>query len=164
MNVDTKTYVVGLLESYKKRSKQIELLHYELSHPARVSANEMIGAMSMNRGDSNGHSNGHISDKTLYIALNYQSKTESANSDTTAEIVERLTELEMEQNKLTHYISLLDQREAQVIRLFYFKNLPWEDIAKEMSVTPRTAHRIKNEAINALVEMYAFTKTFSAPH
>lgn len=44
MNIDTKTYVVGLLESYQKRSKQIDLLHYELSHPARVSENEMIGA------------------------------------------------------------------------------------------------------------------------
>ena len=33
MNVETRMYVVDLLESYQKRSKQIELLHYELSHP-----------------------------------------------------------------------------------------------------------------------------------
>lgn len=46
MTADTKAYVVGLLESYQKRSKQIDLLHYELSHPVRVSENEMIGALA----------------------------------------------------------------------------------------------------------------------
>lgn len=164
MGMDTKTYVVGLLESYQKRSKQIELLHYELSHPAHISANEMIGAMSMAHGDGTGHSSGHISDKTLYIALNYQCKTENANSDATAEVVERLIELETEQNKLLHYISLLEPREAQVIRLFYFEKLSWEKIAAEVNVAPRTAHRIKNEAIDALAEMYSFTGTFSVSH
>lgn len=164
MSMDTKTYVIELLESYQKRSKQIELLHYELSHPARVSANEMIGAMSLAHGDSTGHSGGHISDKTLYIALNYQSKAETANSDATAEVVEHLIELETEQNKLLHYISLLDPREARVIRLFYFEKLSWENIAKKINVAPRTAHRIKNEAIDALAEMYSFTGIFSMSH
>ena len=164
MNVDTNAYVVGLLESYHKRTKQIELLHYELSHPARVSADEMIGAMSLAHGDGTGHSSGHISDKTLYIALNYQSKTEKANSDAATEIVERLMELESEQNKLLHYISLLDIREAQVIRFFYFERLSWENIAKKVNVAPRTAHRIKNEAIDALAEMYSFTGNFFVSH
>lgn len=164
MSIDNKTYVVGLLESCQKRSKQIELLHYELFHPARVSANEMIEAMSMAHSDGSRRSDSHISDKTLYIALNYQSRTENANSNTTAEIVEQLVELETKQNKLLHYISLLEQREAQVIRLYYFEKLSWEDIASKISVTPRTVHRIKNEAINALAEMYSFTSAFAVSH
>ncbi len=47
MTVDIKTYVVGLLESYQKRSKQIDLLHYELSHPTDISENEMISALAL---------------------------------------------------------------------------------------------------------------------
>lgn len=82
MNVNTKTYVVGLLESYQKRSKQIDLLHYELSHPARVSTNEMIGALALAHGDGTGRSGGHASDKTLYIALNYQNRVDGLNRDT----------------------------------------------------------------------------------
>lgn len=54
MNVETRMYVVDLLESYQKRSKQIELLHYELSHPARVSENEIIGALALAHGDGEG--------------------------------------------------------------------------------------------------------------
>lgn len=162
MDVEIKTYVIGLLESYQKRSKQIELLHYELSHPAHVSANEMIGAMSLSRGESSGYPSGHISDKTLYIALNYKNQTDNANTEAMTEVVERLMELESGQNKLLHYISLLEQRQAQVIKLFYIEELPWENIAKDIGVVARTAHRIKNEAIEALVEMYSFTETFSA--
>ena len=54
MNVETKAYVIGLLESYQKRSKQIELLHYELSHPAHVSENEIIGALALAHGEGEG--------------------------------------------------------------------------------------------------------------
>lgn len=49
MTVDIKTYVVGLLESYQKRSKQIDLLHYELSHPTDISENEMISALALSQ-------------------------------------------------------------------------------------------------------------------
>ena len=68
-NAETRTYVVRLLEFYQKRSKQIELLHYELYHPADISENEMIGALALAHGEGSG-AGGHISDKTLYIAMN----------------------------------------------------------------------------------------------
>ena len=96
MTVDTKTYVVGLLESYQKRSQQIDLLHYELSHPAHVSANEVIGALAISHSDGNGHPGGHASDKTLYIALNYQNRVDQMNHDASGEVIERLVTLERE--------------------------------------------------------------------
>ena len=71
MNIKTKTYVIGLLESYQKREKQVELLHYELSHPISISKNEMIGTLALAHGDGGCRPDGHISDKTLYIAMNY---------------------------------------------------------------------------------------------
>ena len=108
MSIDTKAYVVGLLETYQKRSKQIELLHYELSHPARVSENEMIGALALAHGEGSGRPGGHASDKTLYIALNYQERTEEANQLGADEVVEQLVALEKEQERLKYYVSLLD--------------------------------------------------------
>ena len=69
MNLETKTYVIALLELYQKSEKQIELLHYELSHPARISEDEMIEALALSHGDDNGggHPGSHASDRTLYI-------------------------------------------------------------------------------------------------
>ena len=76
-----------VITDYQKRSKQIELLHYELSHPARVSENEIIGALALAHGDGEkGHPGGHASDKTLYIALNYQARANHVNSDTAEEV------------------------------------------------------------------------------
>lgn len=156
MSIDTKAYVVGLLETYQKRSKQIELLHYELSHPARVSENEMIGALALAHGEGSGRPGGHASDKTLYIALNYQERTEEANQLGADEVVEQLVALEKEQERLKYYVSLLKARHKKVIQMFYFDEMTPDKVAEALQVTVRYAHSIKSNAINELVSMYEY--------
>lgn len=156
-NAETKTYVVGLLESYQKRSKQIELLHYELSHPSDISENEMIGALALAHGEGGG-SGGHISNKTLYIAMNYQQRTKKANQGTRAEIVDQLVELENQQERLNYYVSLLKARHTELLKLLYFEGYSQEECAKKLKVATRTVRRIRDDAIDELVEMYSFTK------
>lgn len=156
MTVDTKTYVVGLLESYQKRSKQIDLLHYELSHPARVSENEMIGALALAHADGGTPPGGHASDKTLYIALNYQKRIEEANQIGTDEVVEQLVELEREQERLNYYVSLLKERHKKVIQMFYFEAMTPDEVAETLRITVRYAHFIKSKAIGELVSMYEY--------
>lgn len=157
MTVDTKTYVVGLLESYQKRSKQIDLLHYELSHPARVSENEMIGALALSHGDGQSRPGGHASDKTLYIALNYQNRTDQVNNDASNEVIERLVALEREQERLKYYVSLLAERRASVIKLTYFEGYTQEDVATKMGIAKRTVQVLKAQAIDDLTAMYDYT-------
>lgn len=157
MNIDTKTYVVGLLESYQKRSKQIELLHYELSHPAHISESEMIRALALARGEGEGsRPSGHASDKTLYIALNYQARTDRMNGDTAEEVVGQLVTLEREQKRLTYYVSLLDERPKKVIKLFYFEGMTQDEVAERMEVSVRYIRSIKANAITELVSMYEY--------
>ncbi|MDE6994799.1 MAG: hypothetical protein K2P41_10330 [Lachnospiraceae bacterium] len=159
MSAETRAYVIGLLESYHKRMNQIALLHYELEHPANVSPDEMIGAMSLGHGDGSAHSKGHISNKTLYIALNYQQQTERVNSETRSEIVDRLIELEQEQERLVYYIALLkNEQQETVIHRFYFEGRTWSEIAQELHVVTRTIHKIKNRALDRLAGMYTFTE------
>ena len=77
-NNDTRAYVVNLLETSQERKRKIALLHYELEHPAHTSETEMIGAMALGHGaGGSSHTEGHISDKTLYIALNYQDRAKA---------------------------------------------------------------------------------------
>lgn len=159
MNIETKTYVVGLLESYQKREKQIELLHYELAHPVRVTANEMIGALAFAHrdGSSSGNPGGHASDKTLHIALNYQDRANQANNGASKEVVEHLAALEEEQERLKYYIALLPQRQANVIKLSYFERYTQEDVAARMGMAKRTVQILKAQAIESLVAMYDYT-------
>ena len=159
MNIETKTYVVGLLESYRKRAKQIELLHYELAHPVRVTANEMIGALALAHGDDSGsgHPGGHASDKTLYIALNYQDRANQANKSASREVVDHLVTLEQEQERLKYYVSLLPDRQVSVIKLTYFEGRTQEDVAEKMELAKRTVQMLKAQAIDALTAMYDYT-------
>ena len=157
MTVDIKTYVVGLLESYQKRSKQIELLHYELSHPAHISENEMIEALALAHGNGEiGRPGGQASDKTLYIALNYQARMDRMNGDTAEEVVGQLVTLEREQERLSYYVSLLDERQKKVIKLFYFEGMTQDEVAEQMEVSVRYIRSMKAKAIDELVSMYEY--------
>ena len=162
MTVDTKTYVVGLLESYQKRSKQIDLLHYELSHQTDISENEMINALALSQGEGGGGTIGHISDKTLYIALNYQEQVQKASSASKSEIGTQLMELENLQRRLTYYVSLLEKRQAELLELLYFEGCSQEECAARLGIAGRTVRRIREDALNALTELYCFAEGVAA--
>lgn len=157
MNNEMRMRVINLLETCPERRRQISLLHYELENPARLSDTEMIGAMALGRSEGGSHVKGHVSDKTLYIALNYQSGADKINADVKEEIVVQLVELEQEQKRLEYYISLLDERQVTVLQLIYFQKLPLEEIASQIGVVLRTVRKIKDRAIDELTQMYNFT-------
>lgn len=166
MNDDMKSYVVNLLETCQERKRKIALLHYELEHPAHTSETEMIGAMALGHGagSDGGHAESHISDKTLYIVLNYQSKVEKLNADTKEEIVVQLVELEQKQKRLEYYVSLLAQRQTEVIKLTFFEGCAQNDVVKKMAIVPRTVRRIKDEGVDNLAKMYSFAENLRGRH
>lgn len=162
MNNDMRSYVINLLETYQERTRKIALLHYELEHPARTSEAEIISAMALGHGaGGSSHTEGHISDKTLYIALNYQDRADKLNADIKQEIVVQLVELEREQKRLDYYISLLNERQAKAIQFFYEKELTQGEVEKLMGLSAKTVRKLKKEALDALVVMYEFISDFS---
>lgn len=157
MNTDMKEQIMKLLETYPNRERQIALLHYEMQHNTHITPEEMIDTMALGHGDNFGGSGkGHISNKTMYIALNYREQMDRMNAEASNEVAQRLLELEAEQDRIRYYISLLEKREAKVIRSFYIEARPWEEIAEEIGVALRTVHKIKNRAIEHLAELYAY--------
>ena len=163
MNTDMKARVTKLLEDYSSQQRKIGALHYELVHPTQISGDEQIGAMTYSHGTSEGMpSAGYVSNKTLYIALNYHSdriyKTQEAKfAAVVDDIAEQLVNLEQKQDRLKYYVSLLEKRQAEVIRRSYFEEEPQEDIAKALRISVRTVQKIKSQAIDALVEIYSLT-------
>ena len=153
-------YVLKLLESYNERERKIAVLRYNLEHPTTVSRAEQIEAMNFRHDDSLGHSTGHISNKTLYIALNYEEQAERMNAESAHEIAKELFALECEQRRLTYFIGLLDKRQAEVIRLVFVDGTPTKEVAASFGLTYRTIDRIKRTAIENLTEMYAYSDRF----
>lgn len=161
MSTEMKKHVIDLLATYHDRERQIALLHYELEHPGKVSGTEQIDSMSYAHGDGLGQSKGHISNKTLYIALNYEEQAERLNSATISEIANELFELEQRQKKLQFYVALLEKRQAEVIRLLYVELVSPKKVADILGVAYRTVERIKKGAIENLAAMYAYSDRFS---
>ena len=160
MNTDMEERVIQLLKSYPDRERQIAALHYKMQHNAQITSEEVIAAMSLGHGDGLGGSgNGHVSDKTMYIALNYQDRGDRMNTEAENEIAQRLLELEAVQDQLRYYVSLLEKREEEVLRLTYFKGFSQDSISKLLGVVSRTMRRIKKEAVMKLAKMYVTEKS-----
>ena len=103
MNAEMKNYVIKLLETYHDRERMIAVLRYDLEHPAKVNSSEQIEAMNYRRGDDIGNVKGHISNKTLYIALNYEEQAGRLNAEAAREVADELFGLEQQQKKLLYY-------------------------------------------------------------
>lgn len=157
MKIESTAAITALLESYPERERKIAVLRYELANPSRVSSDELIEAMALGHEDGVGRPSGHISDKTLYIALNYQERADKLNAGVREAVATQLVELEQTQNRLKYYVSLLERRQMETIKLAYFEQKSQEEMAKVMNLSVRTVQKIKAQAITALAELYSFT-------
>lgn len=146
-----------ILTKYSETQRRIEMLRYEMAHPTDVSAEEMIEALAFGHGNHSGTAPGYISNKTLYIALNYQDKMQKANEGTKNEIAIQLTKLEKQQERLLYYIGLMDKQDAEVIRMTYMDGMDNDQIAAKLGVSARTVRTRRTKAIDLLCDMYAYT-------
>ena len=148
--------ILNLLEEYPELVRKAALLRYELRRPSTLSPSDMIDAMNFRRGLGEVPAAGSLSNKTMYIALNYREKAEQANRGLLDEIVDRLAPLERRLERLEHYVSLLSPRMAKVLRLYYFEERLWDEIASELGISVRSAQKLRSGAVDKLVEMYDF--------
>ena len=161
MNAEMKNYVIKLLETYRARERKIAVLRYDLEHPSEVGVTEQIEAMNYGSGEGVGHSKGHISNKTLYIALNYEEQAKQLNAESAKEIADELFILERRQKKLLYYISLLEKRQAEVVRMVYMEGVSTKKAAEQHGLTVRTIERIRKDAVDNLAEMYAYSERYN---
>ena len=121
MESRSRAYVLDLLESYGADTQKLVMLRYELEHTVHISADEMISAMNFAHGSGSVTMNSYISDKTFYIMLNYEAKLREADRELVSDVAEQLWCLEQERGRLDLYISLLEPKQAEVIRSYYIE-------------------------------------------
>lgn len=148
--------VIQLLKSSRQRKQRIKILRYELLQHTGVSSDDMIDSMTFGSNCDVPQCSGGSHNKIFYIMLNYQKFADALNKEMFSGILSELVELENEENRLRYYISLLDSREAQIIRRVYIDGCPWEQVAKELKVVRRTAYKIRDHALVNLAWMYEY--------
>ncbi len=152
---DVRNKVLDLLINYRSNERRIALLRYEINHPPHVTAEEMIEALTFSRSEVSGSSGG-ISDKTVHITLNYEDRMDLLNDGALNEIAYQLFNLERQQDRLLYYISLLDETEADIIRMTYINGMVNEEIAQRLGVSIRTVSAHRSRATNRLCEMFEY--------
>lgn len=159
MSTDMFAYVVHLLETYRSVQQKIAVLRYELSHPSNIHPNEMLAALAYPKQSLDAHTPaGHISDRTFYIAVNYQEKASAANQDSIASVSSQLMKLERRVTRLKHCVLQLPESHRIVIQGIYFHKRGLKDLADELHISERTVQRYRNNGIQALTEMYQTLK------
>ena len=158
MHNDISIEVIYQLKDYNAKKRRIKVLRYELEHPANASYDDVIDALSFAKGTGEGHSIGHISNKTMYIALNYRQETERLNSDASDEIMAELLKLENEVDRLDFYLGLLEAQHRGAVTGFYRDGLTLQQTAERVNVSLWNVRRLRDEAVAELAEMYECTQ------
>lgn len=151
---------VSMLEGYLDRQRRISALRYDLEHLSRVSEEEVISQMALpgKHEDGGGRAVGHVSDKTMYIALNYRNQVNRLNSEEADRIWEQLTPLEDENERLEFYVGLLPSRLRNTLELHYFKGLTWGEVAKAEAISARAIAGRRSAAVEQLADLLFLTE------
>lgn len=157
MNIEIRNKVIEQLKSYPELVQKRDILRYELEHPAVVSDEEMVEAMNFLKG-SGSIPFGGISNKTLYIAMNYHDVVDRMNAEARNDLLKRLIPLENEIRKLEYYVKMLSGKEQSVIRKCYFEGKQQLTVAEELGVTAWTVRKYRDQAVDKLTEMYSFAE------
>ena len=158
MSTEDRKRIISDLIDYFNIKKKIAILRHEPEHPVSVSPEEMLESMNFAHGDGGGFSGGSISNKTLYIAMNYQNAANQANAEITDQILARLLPLEQKLKRMDYYLGLLAEDEERVIRQFYIERQRANEIASAMHTSVWSARRIRDKAVDKLAEMISFAE------
>jgi len=162
MSEQIKEKVLSLLKNYPEMSRRIAALRYELAHPVRVSPQEMLEAMVFHRGEEGSTANTSDRDKTYRVAVHFRQKAEQINREAVRNTLAELHEMEQERDRLLRFISLLDEREATVIRMAYLERRKVAEICGALDVTEKTVLTAKKHGIAKLCELYMLTAPIRA--
>lgn len=152
----SKKRIITALKQYPARKRNVGLLRFELEHIKEINEDDVIQSLALGEREFGGGRSGHISDKTQMIAMQYKDIRARINSDTRIQIARELRTIESEVERLERYVSLLSEREAEVIRLRYFEEQLWQDIETKCHVGLRTLRKRHDAGIDTLAEMYGF--------
>jgi predicted DNA-binding protein YlxM (UPF0122 family) len=150
--------VIEILKAYPYKKRRIDQLRFELAHPAEIGGEELIAGLALGAGApaGNGVKSGMISNRTMMIAMRYGDTVKQMNTDTVMQISRELCELEGEIERIEHYVSILPEYQAKLIRRHYFDSLTWNELEDEFGMTKRSLFNHQNAALDELASMYDF--------
>ena len=162
MKYEKMTYekLVELLENYRSNERKVKVLQFELANRSQLTGSELIEAMSLSVPEGLGGLTGHISDKTMRIALQYDDLAYNMNVEAKEAILHELVPLQAQQDKLKYYISLLENN-GEFLVAYYVEGRTWNQLEEKTQLNLRTLRRRRNEQISRLLDLYLFSEQYN---
>jgi len=155
--------VLGRLKSYRSAKRKIEQLQFELRNHQSISEDELIESIALGfRLGGGGYSRGHLTDKTMAIALHYKGAMKKMGDETKRDILKELCRLVIEVDRLERYVSLLEEREREVVTMLFFEGKKWAEAWDKLDISKQALSSCRKSAINQLASMYSLVKNIGA--
>ena len=164
IEMSEKEELIEELRNYRIKKKKIELLSFELENSYELTDTEIIEALSLGhaQGESLPVKGGHISDKTMKIALHYEDISLRMRTESLMQIKRELHSLKSEINRIEYYVGLLDSCQEEVIRFYYFDGKTWPEIKEQLHTSQRALIKRRDDGVNELVKIYCFVEGVKA--
>ena len=151
-----------MLQEYPALVNKTQLLRHELESPASVSFNELLTALAMGSSKCEPSCGTVVSyDKIMELVENYREKATIMNNEVIAQILNELSRVQRQLDRMDMYISLLSEEQKYVIKAYCIEGRTWRDIERETGYSRRTLCRRKAEGLAHLEYMYNYMSQFA---
>ena len=155
---DIRKHVESTLKNYTKMVQELRVLEFELDNLNTPLDSRAIESAVLSRPNNEWVSNSFRSDKTSDIVVDHIDSQRNAKYHAFINLIRNMC---LETRRLEHYLTLLPEEEADVIRWFYFEELTWAAITKKTLATQRTMQRRRQRGFDKLVKYYSVVDRLS---
>jgi len=156
---EIKKQIEFILHNYTTMKSEVQVLEFELNRSTTSLRSETIESTILSHSNQERVSGSHLCDKTANIVIEHVDSQINGEYHALRTLISNMC---VEMHRLEHYLSLLPEKEAEVIRLFYFEGLTWTQISKSTLCAPRTMQRNKEKGIEKLVRYYTILDRLDA--
>ena len=147
-----------LLKNYPAMKRELQVLRFELGSITTSLHPEVILDKTFARSGNERVAGSHTSDKTADMVVEY---VDSQRNSVYHALNALIHNTQAELRRLEYYLSLLPPDEAEVVRLFYFDALSWEEITLKAGCSLSTLQRRKKKGVEKLAYYYSILDSFS---
>ena len=149
---EIKKQVEFILRGYTAMKREVKALEFELERFKPNVHSEVIKNLTFSHSARERVSGSVRSDKTANIAIDHYDSQINGEYHALRTLIGNM---QIELTRLDYYLSLLPEKEAIVIKMFYLEGLTWEQIAERTLWAPRSLQRYKGKGLAQLTKFFA---------
>ena len=157
--IEDKKQIESILHNYTTLKREVQVLEFELNRITRNLHPQAIEDRILAHSECERVSGSHHSDKTANIVIEHIDSQINGEYHALRTLI---SNIQIELQRIEYYLSLIPEKEAEVIRMFYFEKLTWAKITEKALNSQSTMQRLKNSGIEKFSKYYTILDKLDA--